>query len=412
MIKRTIVLVLLIVLKSFNSASAKIIHINIQSQENIGSPEADFNISSQIVSETSFSDNYQTSDQRDEFKNTRERMRFVSQANYKGFFLKAFYALNEMRQASEESRRYQSKNGSGDRTFENHGASLRELVMGYDNDNFTVYAGKFSPAFAIAWRNGRGVFADQFADHYEQIEKLGFGGFAKLGDAKKNGAYNIGFSLFTNDRKNLDNSIITKRDGINKNNRAAGDTRSLTSYNITIDSNFDFGKGEKLSYRFSYLNLAQHNNIFAEKHKDEKKYSASMKYEYPLSNELSIDALAEFVKEKNIYYSDVMRNDISRAFNTINGFAGYKNNFTSSVVANIYNNWNITLSYSDVKYISQSSYNLILSEVSAGYKFKKTKLFDNLSIQAGHKNVRGSFREVNPVVDSAYVAVLRYSKLF
>ncbi len=95
-----------------------------------------------------------------------------------------------------------------DRFFENHYADLRQLMVGYNDDKYKLYVGKFTPKFGYAWQLGRGAYSDYLASSYMQRNRIGFGGELKYGDAKKNGRYNLGVSFYKYDRKYLDNSLL------------------------------------------------------------------------------------------------------------------------------------------------------------------------------------------------------------
>jgi len=263
------------------------------------------------------------------------------------------------------------------RFFRSEGLFLNELVLGYDYKNFSAVAGKFNPNFGDAWKPSNGIWTREISGEYEQREKLGFGLIQRAGNIKTIGEYIFGASVFTNDRKNLDNSIITSRDSVAKSDGAAGDTRGLDSYVLSTDIYYDFGNNEKLSYHFSYLNLAinnrqNHSNIPAYID-DEKGLSLGMNYRYPINDDFLFDSFVEYVNIDNIG-GDIAKNS---DFLTIN--------FT----AHIFKDYFITLTKAQEKQkkTGENGIDKSFSGLSFGYKLDHLNPnLKNLRALIGYKN--------------------------
>lgn len=360
-------------------------------------------ISGKNITDLTFENNYNTTDSKNQFNNTEILSRFFSDINFsKNLSLKSNILLSKVDAENENIRRKNSANGGGDMSFENSGIYIQELVLDYSEKNYSILAGKFTANFGQSWIWGRGIWANSVPLNYAQNEKLGFGGIYRIGDSKKTGRYNFAFSTFTNDRKNLDNSIINNRNSSSKNVAKAGDTRNFDSYNISLDVNFDFAENEKLSYHFAYLNLAVNSNQTAinySKIADQKGFVLNSRYRYPVDSNLLFDGLVEYVEMKNI---------------DGNGDASNKN-LNYSLVAEIYQNWNITLANNiyknSVLNVGNLNYNQNLYEISGGYKFDKTKYFDQFLIQLGYKKLRNNYQSY---IDeqNAFGILARYIKLF
>ncbi len=357
--------------------------------------------SGQFVGDLNFDDNYQTTNRQNEYKNTSAKGRLSSKfALNKNYSLNSLLRFEQIDNVAQTSRRSALPAGGGDRSFENEALYLQELTVNYDSKNAVILAGKFTPNFGTAWKWGRGIWTNELAKNYKEVEKLGVGGIYKMGDLQKTGQYNFGFSAFKNDRKNLDNSLISNRDSDHKSDAKAGDTRSLQSYAASLDVLFDFTEGEKLSYHFSYLNLAVNSNATAvptTKIADQKGYAAAMNYRYPVAENFLLDALLEYTEMKNVGGDS----DVGEKYST------------ASLVGEIYKNWNVTLATTDLvrKQLSQSGFDKNLSEISAGYKFDQTVFFDKLLIQVGYKNFRTNYKtsvETNNTVG----VLVRYAKAF
>lgn len=361
--------------------------------------------SNKLVTDITFNDGYQATDRKEEYNDTEARARLYSALSFtKNISLNSFLELEPSNQASATARRNNLPNGGGDRSFESEGIHIEELTIDYDSKNFAFVAGKFNPDYGTAWKWNRGIWAWSIAENYRLREKLGLDTIYRVGDRKKTGEYEFGLSVFTNDRKNLDNSVITKRDSDHKFDGKPGDTRSLESYVASLDVNFDFGKKylseEKLSYHFAYSNLAVNAKASAvtpTKIADQKGFVAGLNYQYPLVENFDLDVLVEYENTRNLNGdSDVT-----------------ENYFTSSFIGKIYKNWNTTLAYSQRNniHVGQSGFDQNLSEISFGYEFNKNRFFDKFLIQAGYKNQRTNYK-TNIDTQNALGILVRYYKNF
>jgi hypothetical protein len=363
------------------------------------------NFTHKLVTDLNFNDGYQATDRAEEFNDTEARIRFYSALNLsKNISLNSFFELEQSNRAAATARRHNLPNGGGDRSFEDEGIHAEELTLDYDSKNFALVAGKFNPDYGLAWRWDRGIWYHDIAENYRLREKLGLDGIYRLGSAKKTGQYEFGLSAFTNDRKNLDNTVFSKRDSDHKSDAKPGDTRSLQSYVASLDVNFDFGEKfgdkEKLSYHFASSNLAVNeraSSVSPTKIDDQKGFVAGMNYQYPLVENLTLDALLEYENTRNLDgNSDVTENYL-----------------TASAIAKIYHHWNVSLAYAERKnmHADQFGFDQNLAEISAGYEFKKNKFFDKFLVQIGYKNQRTNYKTS---LDTQNVAGLlaRYYKYF
>lgn len=352
------------------------------------------------------SDNsYNSSNTNDQFVDTIARFYFDSRLKLSdNFLVKSNLRMERARKVSEDDRRSQDINGGGSRTLEDTNVNIRELTLNYKKDKATIFAGKFVANFGNAWKIGRGIWTRELTIQYRQENKLGVGAKYQLGDVKKTGLYNFGFSAFTNDRKNLDNSIFTKRDSDYKYERKAGDTRSLESYVASMDIKFEFderfGEKERLFYHFAYLNLAadeKNSTISQTKIDDQKGFVANGKYRYPFTKNVTLDGLVEYVDLKNL-----------------NGDSDVGDRYVNaSLIGEFYHNWNVTLAATNIKHtvVGENGYDRRFAEISAGYKFDKNSLFDEFLIQAGYKNLNTDYK-TSVTNTRSYGVLARYIKIF
>lgn len=357
--------------------------------------------SAKLVTDINLDHQYNSTYEKDEFNDSRIIARFSPRVKItKNLSLNGNFRSERMSTSHEESRRNASSSGGGDRSFEENGITINELAFNYTKKDVSLIAGKFGPNFGKAWRWGRGIWANDIAESYRQNEKLGLGGIYKAGDKQKTGRYNFGFSAFTNDTKNLDNSIINKRESDHKYDGRPGDTRSLESFVASADINFDFKNDEELSYHFAYLKLAvdkRNSKVTPSKIDAQKGLVMNMKYRYPINDNLLLDGLIEYVDMKNVGGDS----DIGESY------------FNASLVSEIYENWNITLASSSRKNveINQNGFDQNLSEISFGYKVNKNRFFDNLLLQIGYKNLRTNYK-TSIDIQNSYGILVRYIKSF
>lgn len=335
-----------------------------------------------LVYDVSFNDEYQSTNRQNEFHETRSKGRLNSSFYFaKNFSLNSFLKFERMSQASELARRSALPEGGGNRTFENEGLYIEELNVAYDSKKQAFILGKFDLNFGTAWRFNRGIWTYQIAEGYRQREKLGINGIYRMGNSATTGRYELSYALFTNDRKNLDNSIITGRDSASKSDGLPGDTRSLQSFITSLDISFDFAEKEKLTYHFSYINMAvnaQASTVTPALIADQNGWVAGMNYKYPLAENLILDGLVEFAEVKNFGGNSDADEDY----------------LTANLISRFYEHWNVTFGYAKHhnRVRAVSSYDKNLSEISAGYEFKKTAIFDKLLFQVGYKNQRDDYK--------------------
>ncbi len=66
-----------------------------------------------------------------------------------------------------------------DRFFEDHPLLVEQLTLNYDNERFSVYAGKFNPLVSFDYHKFPGVYGYQTIESYAIRERIGLGGAIK-----------------------------------------------------------------------------------------------------------------------------------------------------------------------------------------------------------------------------------------
>jgi hypothetical protein len=364
--------------------------------------EKKIDMDSLAVAEIGLDDAYRTTNRNDEKNDSFAGLRIYNNLNFnKNLSLNSYLNFHQIDNSSTLARGESAVNNSSDKAFKNIGMIVQEVTLDFKKDQYVLVAGKFKLDFGNAWRWDRGLWIHDLANNYIQTEKLGFSGFYRIGDAKKTGKYIFGFSTFTNDRKNLDNSLMVQRDSAHKNDALPGDTRSLESYNASLNVSFDFAQKEKLTYHFSYLNLAvngkANSTIPADKFSDQKGFAAGMNYQYPLVENIDLDGLLEYVEMKNVGGNS----DVGEKY------------LTANLITKFYRNYSILLGNSNRQnfQIGKNGFDQNLSEISLGYQFDKNKFFDRLTLQTGYKNQRANYKtSIN--TQNVFGILLRYYKSF
>lgn len=372
----------------------------IKNLENVEKPlkKSDFSINHRLVNDLSFANNF--GNPRNNFQDTTGVVRFSSNIEYKNFKLFSILRLARIDNNRDQQRRLSDPSGGGSRTFENLGVTLPELNLKYSSGNNSVIAGKFTSNFGTAWRWNQGIFIHNIAGNYGLFEKLGLAFVSKYGDIKKTGIYNFSFSTFTNDRKNFDNALFHRRDSDAKSQGLAGDTRSLKSYTLATDINFEFNEFEKLSYHLAYANLAinkEMSSIKNTKIKNQNGYVFGVNYTFPIFKKLNAETLIEYARISNINGNT----DISNKFLTTNLIFKYNKKYSLMI-----GNSKIKIKN---KLISRA-YNQA-SEINFGYEFDKTKYYDKITAQIGYHQLIEKSSTQNQTNKSLAI-LLRYFKNF
>lgn len=119
------------------------------------------------------------------------------------------------------------------RAFEDMGLYIGALGVTYATDKFSVTAGKFAPAFGMAWDEAPGFYGADFAEDYELGEALGASvEYAIAGD------HTLTASVFYADTTALSDSWGTKRGRTTLAAGGAGNTEKFNNFALQLSGSF------------------------------------------------------------------------------------------------------------------------------------------------------------------------------
>jgi hypothetical protein len=351
-------------------------------------------VSGYLLNRVYYDNTYQSENEQQKYQNTSLNTKLGLNIKLNNGFVVRTVAKFENTPKSE-------KDLGSNQFFNNQGAYVDELVLNYNYQNISVLAGKFATNFGSAWVINNGIWVNQIAKYYEMDEKLGLGLITKFGDKKTIGEYVFGFSSFTNDRKNLDNSIFIKRDSATKSEALVGDTRGLQSNVFSADIYYQFSKKEKLSYHFAYSNLAinkrQNQSNILTKIDDQKSFALNINYEYPINKNILIDGFVEYVN-----------------INNLGGDIDSQSNFLTTNLTTYFNNFYLTIANAkEQKFkIGTNGVDYNINELSIGYKFDDLRpILKGLSFAIGYNQKLIDYK-TNQVKSNAVGMLLKHKLEF
>jgi len=125
---------------------------------------------------------------------------------------------------------------SDDTFFDNHGLFVSEIGFAYSNDNFSLTAGKISPAFGLAWDAAPGFFGVDFAEDYELGDSLGAA--LEVPFTLAGGEHAITASVFYLDTTFLSRSTFAKTGRTTTADGGAGNTEKLDNFTLQLAGAF------------------------------------------------------------------------------------------------------------------------------------------------------------------------------
>lgn len=240
--------------------------------------------------------------------------------------------------------------GGEDQFFDNQGLYVEVLTLNYDAQRFSLYGGKFAPNFGIAHQAAPGIYGTDIAEEYEKAERIGFGGsFTMPTGGLKIGAHTVSASTFFLDTSGLAESAFTRRTKSRQGDGGASNTGDLSSYAVGLDGG-DFPGAPGLRYHLGYIHERQGAGNTADQHS----VAVAAEYAIPVSQEVTITPLIEFVRETG---SEATANQ--------------DRTYLTGALAVAYGNWNLALAATDrhTDAADGTDETNTRFQVSAGYAF-------------------------------------------
>lgn len=177
--------------------------------------------------------------------------------------------------------------------LEGEGVYLRQLTANWRDDNWNVYAGKFTPDFGVAWDKAPGIYGQEFANDYKFTDQLGFGGGTGL-DAGLLGRMDFTASSFIRDRTEASNSWITSRGRTTEAMGGPSNSDRFGSFTTAIDGHDIPGLG-KLAYQLAYTYQGRGEGDTA----DMSGIVGSLRTTVPMGDDITVTPLVEWAKFNN-----------------------------------------------------------------------------------------------------------------
>lgn len=178
------------------------------------------------------------------------------------------------------------EDATDDREFEDLGGYLNILTVNYDTDVFSVFAGKFTPNFGIAWDAAPGLYGTDINGDYEYAEMIGLGGSVNFSAA---GTHTVSASSFFADTTFLSDSLGESRGPLNESDGGLANTEDLSSFALALDGGFDDLDGFR--YHLGFTALSEGND--GEEY--QYGYAAGIEYGFDINEDLAATPLFEYV---------------------------------------------------------------------------------------------------------------------
>jgi hypothetical protein len=178
------------------------------------------------------------------------------------------------------------QDATDDRAFEDIGGYVNILTVNYDTDLFSLYAGKFTPNFGIAWDAAPGLYGADLSEDYELAEMIGLGGALNFSAA---GYHTVSVSSFFKDTSFFSDSVGDSRGPLDKKDGGAGNTEKLNSFAIALDGNFTAVDG--LRYHLGFSSLAEGDDGTDR----QNGFATGADYQFNVTDTISATPLIEYV---------------------------------------------------------------------------------------------------------------------
>jgi hypothetical protein len=241
------------------------------------------------------------------------------------------------------------------RYFDDQGLYAEQVFMAYENEVVLLKAGKFNPAFGLAWETAPGIYGVDFAEDYEITEQIGLEFEFPLMNSQA-GEIHWTAATFFADTTFLSESVINHRyydeegewDQNDKRLGGIGNNEKLDSFSTTLTGyGFPCLPGVLWNVGFNHL---EGSDDFA----DQRSSQAGATYLFKIPEGPFLELLAEGVFQDN---ADGIRDD--------------QRTYLTTSAALVGTNWTAAISRTERRLDADQgpTLNDRLFQLSAGYKF-------------------------------------------
>jgi hypothetical protein len=178
------------------------------------------------------------------------------------------------------------------RYFGDRGLFVEQLYLEYATERFGLRGGKLNPHFGFAWDAAPGIYGVDFAEDYEITERIGAGGFLRLGNGRV-GFHRITLDAFFTDTTLLSDSLGTRRGRARRSDGGPGNTGDPRSFTLCLEGE-ELPRLPGLGYLLGFARQAA-----GEDGLDETRYAIGLRHDLSLREGVEVELLAEYVFRRN-----------------------------------------------------------------------------------------------------------------
>ena len=251
-----------------------------------------------------------------------------------------------------------------DKMFDDHPLLIEQITVNFDDEHYSLYAGKFNPVVGFDYHNFPGMFGYQIIESYVIRERIGFGAKLKH-DAGDLGRHTLNFSTFFADTS-LSDSLLHARGNTSKEDGGISNTEDFQSFSVSLGGtdfySLDNNIAEGLTYGLGYARQAAGKGNA----EDETRYSVSLGYTQKLTKNIEADLITEHMQ-----------------IDHLGGENGHDRSYTTVGLGLDYKNWNVGTTYTHINNDADEAdegHDGHIYQVSLGYTFS-----NGIGLSIGYK---------------------------
>jgi hypothetical protein len=177
------------------------------------------------------------------------------------------------------------------RYLTDEGLFAEQLFLQYATGRWGVRAGKINPHFGIAWDAAPGIYGVDFAEDYEITERIGVGGFLRLGNDRA-GLHRLTADVFFLDTSFLSRSALNDRGRVKRSDGGPSNTGDLRSFALTLESE-EIANLPGFGYHLGFSRQEAGRGG-----RDEYDYAAGLVYGFSPREDVEVELLSEYVYQR------------------------------------------------------------------------------------------------------------------